>query len=169
MTDEHVPRTTVGDTIDHVVGRVTAGVVDWLFRGVLGAPLVVDQLGRFADGDQTSSDVVAVQAVFGTTFLLLGVMQGLLGWTPGRWLVRHRVIVDDGEDHPRGVIEYPEPPGLRIGLVRTLPSLAALALLYVGPLAVILAIANLVYILWDPARRSLHDRVAGTLVLRIKR
>ena len=70
--------------------------------------LVVDQLGRFADGDQTSSDVVAVQAVFGTTFLLLGVMQGLLGWTPGRWLVRHRVIVDDGEDHPRGVIEYPE-------------------------------------------------------------
>ena len=96
MTDEHVPRTAIGDTIDHVVGRVTAGVVDWLFRGVLGAPLVVDQLGRFADGDQTSSDVVAVQAVFGTTFLLLGVMQGLLGWTPGRWLVRHRVIVDDG-------------------------------------------------------------------------
>ena len=44
MTDEHVPRTTIGDTIDHVVGRVTAGVVDWLFRGVLGAPLVVEYI-----------------------------------------------------------------------------------------------------------------------------
>ncbi len=156
-------RPTIGESIDHVVGRVTAGVVDWLLRGILAAPFVISPLGRFADGEQTGADIVAVQLVFGVVFVAMGAMQGRLGWTPGRWLVRHRVVAQDRTD------DEPTPPGVRTGIVRTVPSLIALLFLWAGPISIVLAVANLAYIVWDPENRSVHDRTANTLVVTVRR
>lgn len=137
--------------------RVTAGAVDWLVRGIFSFPFIFDAIVNDSGaGDGDDIDAGRVILVLSVLFVLTGVLQGLTGWSPAKWLLKLRITTDD---------TVTTPPGLAAGLKRVIPSIAALVGLVVAPLAVLLALVNAVMVLLDPDRRSLHERIAGTYVV----
>ncbi len=87
-------------------------------------------------------------------------MAAWLGGTPGKLVVGLRITTKDGTSTP---------PGIGPAFLRVLPSLINVVPV-VGPyLGLGLIILNVVFVAKDTERRSVHDRVGGTRIVRKER
>ena len=89
-------------------------------------------------------DLVARLTIFGAVFVI-----GFWTWkgqTPGKMLFKMRIIKKDGS-----------PIGLRDSILRFVGQILAIALCFLGFLM----------IAWDGRKQGLHDKIAGTYVVRI--
>ncbi len=87
-------------------------------------------------------------------------MDATLGGSPGKLALGLRITLDDGSMTP---------PGWGPAVVRALPSLVGWVPVIGFLLNLILWVANIALIATDPERRSLHDRVGNTRVVRVDR
>lgn len=91
------------------------------------------------------SSALLLGAVYLFVYFLLS--EGLGGQSPGKMLFDLRVVEDD---------KYQKPVGFRAALARLVLFAIGLACVGIGP----------IYSILDSKRRSLHDKVAGTIVRR---
>jgi uncharacterized RDD family membrane protein YckC len=127
--------------------------------------VVVNLIMRATDGDTVLFAMDARVPVFTLAWAALYEVGFLLLWsaTPGKRLLRMYVAGSDGE---------------RVRLLNAAVRVAAFHLFFVtffvegevvrtwGWLFVVLLLTSLTMALTDPQRRALHDRIAGTMVLR---
>lgn len=138
-----------------IVQRVAGALVDGLLTSMV---VVVPMLVGLIDVEDLEGPLppvfVPALILFGAVYTI--VPTALWGQTLGKIAVGSRVVVEsDGSL-----------PGWRRSFLRwALPGLLA-RLSYVG---LVLTLAIIVSIVIDPLRRGLHDRVAGTIVVRVPR
>ena len=129
--------------------RVGAGLVDviiWLaFLAAVGAVV----------GWVAASVIVGV---VGTVTYVA--MDATLGGSPGKLALGLRITRDDA---------VTTPPGWGPAITRAVPSLVGWVPVVGGVLSLVLAVTNIVLIANDTERRSLHDRVGNTRVVRVDR
>lgn len=129
--------------------RVGAGLVDviiWLaFIAAVGAIV----------GWVAASVIVGV---VGTVTYVA--MDATLGGSPGKLALGLRITRDDA---------VTTPPGWGPAITRAVPSLVGWVPVAGGLLSLVLAVTNIVLIADDTERRSLHDRVGNTRVVRVDR
>jgi uncharacterized RDD family membrane protein YckC len=135
--------------------RVGGALIDGLLTSmVVVVPLL---LGLVDVGDLETSlppTLFVGLFLFGAMYTI--VPTALMGQTLGKIAVGTRVVADEDGSLPgwrRATIRWAVP-----GLVGRLP--------YVGLWVSLAVMASLV---WDPRRRGLHDRAAGTIVVRVAR
>ncbi|MEO1065284.1 MAG: RDD family protein [Actinomycetota bacterium] len=114
--------------------------------------------------------VAAVAAIVGwvAASLIVGVvgtvvyvaMDATLGGSPGKLALGLRITRDDA---------VTTPPGWGPAITRAIPSLVGWVPVVGGVLTLVLAVTNIVLVANDAERRSLHDRVGNTRVVRIDR
>ncbi len=135
--------------------RLGGALIDGLLTSMV---VVIPLILGFVDLDDFEGTLPAPILLglffFGAIYTI--VPTAIWGQTLGKIAVGTRVVVD-----PDGTV-----PGWRRSAVRwALPGLA-------GRLPVVGLVVSLVVlgsILWDPRRRGLHDRVAGTIVVKVPR
>ena len=138
-----------------ILQRVGGALIDGLLISMV---VVIPLLLRFIDLDNVQAalpaPVILGLFLFGALYTI--VPTAVWGQTPGKIAVGTRVVVEADGSLPgwrRAVLRWALP-----GVVGRLP--------YVG-LGVSLAV--MASLGWDPRRRGLHDRLAGTIVIRVPR
>ncbi len=105
--------------------------------------------------------VVAASLLVGVLGTVVYVsMVATLGGSPGKLALGLRVTLDDGSTTP---------PGWRPAIMRAVPSLVGWVPFIGFLLNLILWVTNIVLIANDPERRSVHDRIGNTRVIRVNR
>lgn len=135
--------------------RIAGALIDGLLTSMV---VVVPMLLGLVDIDDLEGTLPGTMLlglfVFGAVYTV--VPTAVLGQTLGKIAVGTRVVVEAD-----GAL-----PGWRRSLVRwALPGLA-------GRLPVIglgVSLAIMASLVWDPRRRGLHDRMAGTIVVKVPR
>ena len=140
--------------------RIGAALIDVLLYLAVIAVIVVAAVALGGDGDD---DPVGLVIFLGVLVAILGMWAlvvattALWGGSPGKLAVGLRVTRDDGTTSP---------PGWGPAFVRTLPGLIG-AIPGVGPLLNLgLQILNIAFVVSDDERRSVHDRVGSTRVVK---
>jgi uncharacterized RDD family membrane protein YckC len=147
------PVETSAFAVASVVQRIGGALVDGLLTSMV---VVVPLLLGFVHFDdlqqiQISAAWAAVLLVFGAAYTI--VPTALWGQTAGKLAVGTRVVVDaDGSV-----------PGWRRSAVRWAVSEGVARLPYVGLWVSVVVLASLAF---DSRRRGLHDKAAGTIVVR---
>lgn len=154
-----------------VVGVVTAIVAfPWLGDLVSALSTFVDQSIRAAESGGTAPDQGAFQTEVTAVVLPITVISvvisllyevGFLVWrsaTPGKMLLGTKVRPAGGNGPVSVVV------ALRRQVISVVTSLIAV-LPYLGFLGTILSILDPAWLLWDPRRQALHDKVADTVVV----
>ena len=113
------------------------------------------------NADDTSWIFVGGLAIIGVIFALLweALFVAFLGGTPGKLLLGMRVV-----DAESGTT----PPGLKFGFMRALNRLLGLFPIIGGLIAMVIGIVSLVFLFTDDRKRTVMDRIAGTLVVDVK-
>ncbi len=113
---------------------------------VVGLAFVIG--GTLGILESASSEVAAAQMAVAATLLRVG--YGLIfnprGWSPGKRWMGLRIVRLDGEA-----------PGLRYGVVRTAAAVISHDLFFIG----------YIWAALDPKVQTLHDKFAGTYVVRV--
>ncbi len=105
--------------------------------------------------------VVAASLIVGVVGTVTYVaMDATLGGSPGKLALGLRITRDDATTTP---------PGWGPAITRALPSLVGWVPVVGGLLSLILWVTNIVLVANDAERRSLHDRVGNTRVIRVDR
>lgn len=149
------PQEEQAERLASIGQRVGGALVDGLLVSMV---VVVPLLLGLVDVDslETSLPAPILLGLFCFGAIYTVVPTALWGQTPGKIAVGTRVVVE--EDGSR--------PGWRRAVLRwALPGVAG-RLPYVGLWVGLAVMASLV---WDPRRRGLHDRLAGTIVVRVPR
>ena len=138
-----------------ILQRVGGALVDGLLIGMV---VVVPLLLGFIDLDRVEealpAPVILGLFLFGALYTI--VPTAVWGQTPGKIAVGTRVVVEEDGSLPgwrRATVRWALP-----GVLGRLPG--------VGLWVSVAIMASLV---WDRRRRGLHDRVAGTIVIRVPR
>ena len=135
--------------------RIGGALIDGLLTSmVIVVPMLLGLIDLEDFEGTLPAPVLVGLFLFGAIYTI--VPTAVLGQTPGKIAVGTRVVADvDGSL-----------PGWRRSAVRwALPGLA-------GRLPVVGLAVSLVIIgslLWDPRRRGLHDKLAGTVVVKVRR
>lgn len=139
-----VPAVTLATPWARLAARIVDGLVLALvFTGLVATDTVTADLTRPQD---VSSAFIAMAIL--VTILYETSFVGLRGQTPGKMVVRISVVR----------VENGDPPGWGRGLMRSvLPAVANLV-----PFGGLIVYG---WLLWDPRRQGLHDKVAQTLVV----
>lgn len=180
------PTTPDGQQLAGWWQRVGAQVIDGLIVSVIGfvaaLPFWLDLLDAYGDyfsdamdaaenGGSSPSAMTLQADNFGTfvAVVLIGLLVnfvyvvGFLAWkqaTPGKLALGLRVRLRDRPGPlPLGAI-------LRRWLVQALPT-AGGAVPYVGSLIGLFALLDVLWPLWDSNKQALHDKAAGTNVVRV--
>ena len=143
--------------------RLVANLIDFalvavlaLGPGVLLAWWLLQVRGPWGLGPLAVAGLTALALVVAILPVASLVAMDARGRSPGRWLAHIEVVLADGRR-----------PGLRRGASRTAARLGGLLL---APLHPALAVAVLLVVhgaaLFHPRARGLHDRLAGTVVVR---
>ncbi|MGH9222609.1 MAG: RDD family protein, partial [Acidimicrobiales bacterium] len=151
---EHGPRAQDTDRLATVGQRVVGGLADLALAGtVLLTPGML--LRGAVTPDEVSSGVASIVAIVAFVFMAVYeiVPTALWGRTPGKAIVGTRVVgMGDGRV-----------PGWKRAILRwVLPALA----FQVHAVGWALALLLRALLVVDPLRRGVHDRLAGTIVVR---
>lgn len=149
--------------IDLIVVLVLAAVV--FGSAIAGVIEDIDALGPFATDSQVERVINdAVEDNAGLLFVFSGVVLvwdavwvGLFGGTPGKLMLGMRVARAD-----RGTT----PPGWGKAILRSLNRLISLIPFVGGLVSILIGLVSLIMLFTDIQRRTVMDRVAGTVVIR---
>jgi uncharacterized RDD family membrane protein YckC len=147
------PAVPAGLILAPIIRRIGAFVLDQLIVA-LPVVLVVVAAGFTPTGTVTSKSLLVFNvAVTGVALVYQTVMIALLGRTVGKLALGTRVVraADGGR------------PGWTDAVMRSLVPLSLGAIPRIG---VFLAVLVYSLAMWNPLRQGLHDRAAGTLVVR---
>ena len=134
--------------------RIGARLIDWIIVGIVAA-IVSAILGL--DGGALSLGRALVQTVLGAVYVIT--MIGLRGATVGKMALGIAVVRQfDGVT----------PPGIDVSVRRWIVEIVGL-FTFVGALvSLVIFIVSLVYLFTDPMRRTVHDRIGRTFVVKMK-
>ncbi|GGL28291.1 RDD family protein [Phycicoccus endophyticus] len=161
-------RRLLARVVDAVLKSIVAGLLSLPFLGDLSAA-VEDLLSQAVAGD-ANPDLTALQSALTEATLpvtLIGLAVnlvyevGFLTWraaTPGKMLLGTRVRPADGPGPVSGGV------AVRRQLVEIATQVLGLVPL-LGLPAFVLTVLDPAWLLWDPRRQTLHDKVAGTVVV----
>lgn len=150
--------------------RLAAAVLDNVAESVVPTAAVGTVWALYGFGDRRTQLVAAL--VFTSTLIYKLVAIGRFGQTIGKYLMGIKVIAAAGPPAGwgRAVIRVFSPWSLAVALSLTPGSWFSGTVR--GPtismLVCLLSVAYLLPILWDPYCRGLHDRIAGTIVVRAR-
>ncbi|MUN39923.1 RDD family protein [Actinomadura litoris] len=157
--------------------RLGAGLLDWLIVGVVSVPFLLPAIrwDRFQDAADSGETLEAAD-MYDIPRLLIGyacilvlgfayytVQHAKWGQTVGKRAAGVRVV--RASDH--GPVSWGQ-AALRQGFVYLL-TIGSAVLSLLGPVGNLLGILGLLdnaWILWDPQRQGLHDKVAKTVVVK---
>jgi uncharacterized RDD family membrane protein YckC len=142
--------------------RLIAGVVDFAVTTALLLSVTIPVWG-YHSGTHVkvswSHLLIGLLIYVAIGFLYFPVPHARWGQTPGKWLMRMRVV--RAVDH--GAISYRQ-AAIRLVSEQLIFIVANIFGKFLGPLA-FLGFLDLAWIIWDPRRQALHDKVAGTVVV----
>ncbi|WP_131742109.1 RDD family protein [Actinomadura roseirufa] len=167
-----------GDGLAGRGARLGAAVLDGLIVGVVSVPFVVqairwDRLKEAADAGTTVDatdiyDIPRLLAGYAIAFVLgfayYTVLHVRYGQTIGKRAAGIRLVRADD----RSAVSWGQVLA-RQGFVYAL-TIGTAVLNLVGPLGGVVGLAGLLdnaWILWDPRRQSVHDKIAGTVVVKV--
>jgi len=148
--------------------RIGGRVIDAIISGAISLVLTVIGLGATTGfdftsdgGDDTNWLFVGGLAIVGVIFALLwdALFVAFLGGTPGKLMLGMRVV-----DAETGTT----PPGPQFGFKRALNRLLGLFPAIGGAIAAVIGIVSLVFLFTDDQKRTVMDRIAGTVVVDVK-
>ena len=148
------PAVPVGLTLAPIVRRAGGLLLD---QFIVALPVVFVLISAgFSPGDQVTSSTLLVFniAVTAVAFAYETVMITMLGRTVGKLAFGTRVVLMDGSA-----------PGWSESAMRALVPLSLGAIPRIG---VFLGVLVYSLALWSPLRQGLHDKAAGTLVVRAR-
>ena len=138
-----------------ILQRVGGALIDGLLVSmVVVVPLLLGLVDFETLQGTLPAPIILGLFLFGAIYTI--VPTAVWGQTPGKIAVGTRVVVEEDGSLPgwrRAALRWALP-----GIVGRLP--------YVGLWVSLAVMASLV---WDPRRRGLHDRLAGTIVIRVPR
>ena len=144
-----------GEELASIAQRIGGALIDGLLTSmVVVVPMILGLIDLDELDGTLPGPIIAGLFLFGAVYTI--VPTALLGQTPGKIAVGTRVVTEaDGSL-----------PGWTRSMVRwALPGLA-------GRLPVIglgVSLAIMASLVWDRRRRGLHDRMAGTIVVKVPR
>jgi len=143
--------------------RVIDVIISIIFSVIMGAIGVGANAFDFAgdSGDDANLLFVGGLAIIGVLFAFLwdALFVAFLGGTPGKLMLGMRVVDADSGTTP---------PGPRFGFMRALNRLLGLFPLIGGLVALVVGIVSLVFLFTDDRKRTVMDRIAGTVVVDTK-
>jgi len=145
----------VEEQLASIAQRVGGALVDGLLTSmVVVVPLLLGLVEVDRIDESLPAPIILGLFLFGAIYTI--VPTALLGQTLGKIAVGTRVVAEDDGSLPgwrRSALRWALP-----GVVGRLPFVG----LWVG-------LAVMASLVWDPRRRGLHDRLAGTVVVRVAR
>jgi len=145
----------VEEQLASIAQRVGGALVDGLLTSmVVVVPLLLGLVEVDRIDEALPAPIILGLFLFGAIYTI--VPTALLGQTLGKIAVGTRVVAEDDGSLPgwrRSALRWALP-----GVVGRLPFVG----LWVG-------LAVMASLVWDPRRRGLHDRLAGTIVVRVAR
>jgi uncharacterized RDD family membrane protein YckC len=121
-------------------GKILDNIITRLIGYAIGAAL-----GSGADADSAAGLAMAIGLGFGMEIAYRTIFVGAFGATPGKMAVKIRVVTADG-----GKVGYGR------AFARAVAEYLSLMILFIGYLMAA----------WDSEKRSLHDRICGTRVIK---
>lgn len=144
--------------------RIGARVIDVILAIIIS--VIMSAIGLGAASFDFNSDEAALWFVGGAA--LVGVIVGFLwdalfvsflGGTPGKLMLGMRVV-----DAESGTT----PPGPKFGFMRALNRLLNITPAIGGLIGLIVGVVSLVFLFTDDRKRTVMDRIAGTVVVDVK-
>jgi uncharacterized RDD family membrane protein YckC len=153
--DEAAPQEEQAQQLASIPQRVGGALIDGLLTSmVVVTPLLLGLVDLESLEAALPAPIVLGLFLFGAIYTI--VPTAIWGQTLGKIAVGTRVVAEEDGSLPgwrRAAVRWALP-----GIIGRLP--------YVGLWVSLAVMASLI---WDPRRRGLHDRLAGTIVIRVPR